>query len=37
MSKDNWHKTDYGKQRVFGELKRIEEQGLKMIYIDYEF
>lgn len=26
MSKDNWHKTDYGKQREFGELKRIKEQ-----------
>lgn len=26
ISKDNWHKTDYGKQRVFGELKRIKEQ-----------
>lgn len=26
MSKDNWHKTDCGKQRVFGELKRIKEQ-----------
>lgn len=28
VSKDNWHKTDYGKQRVFGELKRIKEQVL---------
>lgn len=26
VSKDNWHKTDYGKKRVFGELKRIKEQ-----------
>lgn len=26
VSKDNWYKTDYGKQRVFGELKRIKEQ-----------
>lgn len=26
ISKDNWYETDYGKQRVFGELKRIKEQ-----------
>lgn len=26
VSKDNWYKTDYGKQRVLGELKRIKEQ-----------
>lgn len=26
VSKDNWYKTDYGKKRVFGELKRIKEQ-----------
>lgn len=26
ISKDNWYKTEYGKQRVFGELKRIKEQ-----------
>lgn len=26
ISKVNWHKTDYGKKRVFGELKRIKEQ-----------
>jgi uncharacterized SAM-binding protein YcdF (DUF218 family) len=26
ISKDNWYKTDYGRKRVFGELKRIKEQ-----------
>lgn len=26
VSKDNWYQTDYGKRRVFGELKRIKEQ-----------
>lgn len=26
ISKDNWHMTDYGRQRVLGELKRIKEQ-----------
>lgn len=26
VSKDNWYKTDYGRKRVFGELKRIKEQ-----------
>ncbi|MGN0523527.1 MAG: YdcF family protein [Eubacterium sp.] len=26
VSKDNWFETDYGKKRVFGELKRIKEQ-----------
>lgn len=26
ISKDNWHTTDYGKQRVLGELRRIKEQ-----------
>lgn len=36
MSKDNWHKTDYGKQRVFAELKRIKEQApnAKNIIVD---
>lgn len=31
MSKENWHKTDYGKQRVFGELK----YGVKMFLYKY--
>lgn len=26
VSKDNWYKTDYGKKRVLGEIKRIKEQ-----------
>lgn len=26
ISRDNWYKTEYGKQRVLGELKRIKEQ-----------
>lgn len=26
VSKDDWYKTDFGKQRVFGELMRIKEQ-----------
>ena len=26
VSEDDWYKTDYGKQRVFGELMRIKEQ-----------
>ena len=26
VSKNNWFDTDYGRQRVFGELKRIKEQ-----------
>lgn len=26
ISKENWFETDYGKRRVFGELKRIKEQ-----------
>lgn len=26
ISRDNWFETDYGKQRVFGELRRIKEQ-----------
>lgn len=26
VSKENWYTTDYGKKRVFGELRRIKEQ-----------
>lgn len=26
VSKENWHTTEYGRKRVFGELKRIKEQ-----------
>lgn len=26
ISRDNWFLSDYGRQRVFGELKRIKEQ-----------
>lgn len=26
ISKDNWYQTEYGKERVMGEMKRIEEQ-----------
>ena len=26
LSRDNWYQTEYGKERVMGELKRIEEQ-----------
>ena len=26
VSKENWHTTDYGHKRVFGELRRIREQ-----------
>lgn len=26
VSKGNWHTTEYGRKRVFGELKRIKEQ-----------
>ncbi|MBR2730751.1 MAG: YdcF family protein [Clostridia bacterium] len=26
ISKENWHQTAYGRERVLGELKRIEEQ-----------
>lgn len=35
ISKDNWYKTDYGRQRVFGELKRIKEQVPNEIF-DFE-
>lgn len=37
ISKDNWNKTEYGRQRVFGELKRIKEQiPNAIIPFDYE-
>ena len=26
VSKENWYTTDYGKKRVFGELRRIKDQ-----------
>ena len=26
ISRDNWYQTEYGKERVMGELKKIEEQ-----------
>ncbi len=26
ISKDNWYQTEYGRERVMGEIKRIEEQ-----------
>ncbi|MBQ9227294.1 MAG: YdcF family protein [Eubacterium sp.] len=26
ISKDNWYQTEYGRERVIGEIKRIEEQ-----------
>ena len=26
ISKDNWYQTEYGKERVMGEIKKIEEQ-----------
>lgn len=34
VSKENWHTTDYGKKRVFGELRRIKEQ---VPNVDIEF
>ena len=35
VSKDNWYKTDYGRKRVFGELKKIKEQVPNEIF-DFE-
>ena len=26
ISKDNWYQTEYGRERVMGEIKKIEEQ-----------
>lgn len=34
VSKENWHTTEYGRKRVFGELRRIREQ---VPNIDIEF